>query len=226
MKDGTESPQAIFDQAVTEFNSGNFERARTLFNSIRESGVTSADLELNLAKSFYKTGNIYEALVHGQAGVFLTRVDSSARTDLELMQKSVPAGYGEVMDHPAEISWKVYSYLRPAESAFFAAFLLFVFLLGAILRKSLWTRMSVILLTLAVIFAGLSIAALPAKNLAIVKTEGAELRSTPIASAEVSMKLPAGARLLIRETRGDFIKVERSNGVNGWISKEAASRLL
>jgi len=226
MDDGAVSPQVAFDQAVKEFNSGNAQQALSLFQSIRKTGFSSADLELNLSKAYFKTGDSFHALEHAQAGVFLTRINSEARNDLKTIQKAVPAGYGERLDHPSEISWTIYSYIRPSEGFAVGAFLLFLFLLGAVLRRSLWTRASVLMLSVATISILLGVAALPAKTLALVNSEGAELRSSPIKSADVSMRIPAGSRIKIRQIRGEFAEIERPNSFRGWVSTSSVSKVL
>ncbi len=226
MKDGSLTPQAAFDQAVKEFNSGNLDQAKALFLSLRESGLTSPALELDLSKVYFKSGNTVKALEHAQSGIFLDRLDSSARLDLKLIQKSVPAGYGEAMDHPVEYSWKIYSYVRPNEAAAGAALIFFLFLVGALLRRSLWTRASIAAFSMAVVLGLSSLAGLPAKSLAVVLESGAELRSSPIESAEISVKVPPGARVRIRQTRGKFVEIERPSGFRGWVTKTSISRLL
>jgi hypothetical protein len=238
MSDGTQSseqsseqspqqaPQTAFDQAVSEYNAGNFERAKVLFQSISESGLSSSDLELNYSKALFKLGNAYQALQHAQAGVLLSRFDSGARSDLEAIQKSVPAGYGESMDHPVEFSWKIYSYIRPAEAGALSLFFFFLFFLGALFRRSLWTRASALIFSAGCLLLLCAFAGFPAKGIALVRDSGAELRAAPIASAETSLKLPPGSRIRIRQTRGDFLEIERPSGFRGWVKKDSVSRLL
>jgi hypothetical protein len=225
MSQETTSPQAVFDQAIAAYNSQDYGGAIDLLKAVLESGVTSADLELNLSKAYLKTGKLGDALLHAERGVFLDRWNMKARDDLKVIQRTLPGGYGEVLDHPAELSWKVHSFVRGSEALFIGVFLVFLALFHALLRMDFKGRTTLALALSGFFFLLLSAATLPARSLGILQAES-ELRSTPIASAESTLTLPAGTRVRIRQESGNFVEVERPNGFRGWIAKSSLQRLL
>ncbi len=225
MSPETSSPQEVFDQAIVAYNAKNYEEAIGLFKAIRDQGLSSADLELNLSKAYLKNNRPGEAILHAERGVFLSRWDSKAREDLAFIQKALPAGYGQNLDHPAEISWKMHSYIRGGEALFIGLLLILFGLSNAMLRSNFRGRISMSLITGGGFLLIWALATVPSKLLGTVVTE-AELRSTPILSAESVMKLPIGTRLRVRQEAGNFVEVERPNSFRGWVPKENIARLI
>jgi len=60
---------------------------------------------------------------------------------------------------------------------------------------------------------------------AIVLTSKSEVRSAPLPLATVLFNLTEGARVAIREDRGEWLFVERADGKQGWVSRSALDRI-
>ena len=60
---------------------------------------------------------------------------------------------------------------------------------------------------------------------AIVVAGETEARFAPVADSTVHFRLPEGARVAIREDRGEWVLVERADGQQGWVKSEAIGRI-
>jgi len=60
---------------------------------------------------------------------------------------------------------------------------------------------------------------------AIVVAGKSEARFAPTADATVHFQLPEGAKVAIREDRGEWIFVERADGQQGWVKADTVQRI-
>jgi len=226
MSSETTNPATAYNEAVallSQKGASNAEWGQAIAKllEVQATGVTSAPLEANLARAYYKLENYPKAIEHFEKAIHIDRFNSSYRADLAMAQAKNPGNLATRIEHPAEWGAWVSSYIRPQEALFVSCFGFLLFLAFGLMKKKIkklsWIS-AIIVFVLAISF---SLFTYSGASIAIVTSLGdVSIRSAPLASAEEVMSIKPGSRLRILDQSGEFTEVERPNVFRGWISSD------
>ena len=208
--------QKEFTDAAKLISEKKFSEAREKLLELRSKNLVSADLESNLGRALVEDGHYGHGTWHYMLAIRLDRLNGDHRRDLALAQNKVESGLALPMRDPSEWGYTVSSYLRPGEALSLASLTL---LLAAFLNlnKRATRRMTIGLIAMAILLAGLSGLGLLGRKVVIVASD-ASLRSAPLESAEVTQPVKGGARAHLIRTSGDFSEIDRTGAFRGWIN--------
>jgi hypothetical protein len=215
--------QSAYDRGISYISEGKMKDAVEVFESLLKSGVTSHDLELSLGRALIESGSVHDGLIHLHTALRLGRLDWSTRKDIEVAQSRVAEKQGTPMSHPVEWGYQISSAIRPNEILSLSLFLS-LYLASAIYTKKIQKSGKIVGSLLIALSFGVFLLASSAKNIAIAHRD-TEVRSTPLESSQVLMKIPDGARLKIVRISGAFTEIERSGSFRGWVKSEQLTPL-
>ena len=217
---GTLSPQQLFDEAAAFQSAAKFEPAIERYQALLKKGITSRDVEANLAKAYAQSKDYGRSIQHWDQAIALSRFDSDARHGLETTQALVENNLGTKMSHPAEFGHQLGSYVRMPDCLSLVVLVVIALIAHQLYGKPeqrKWARISAGILAAFLLGAAGWISY--GSSIATVVGAG-EIRSAPLESADVTDKIPSGTRLRIIRVSGSFAQVERPSGFNGWINKD------
>jgi len=214
--------QALFDQAVKALGENRFSEARKILIELRQTGVTSADLESNLALALLKTGDPGWAVYHAERALGLDRWNLDRWKELEKINSAV-FELGATSLSPVD-SWIHSSsrLLKSTESAFIGLNLGLALAFLAINKRI--TKIRLLVLGSPTLLA-LGYAAFLATGFQVAVTpKESALRRAPLESSSPQGLLKPGTRLEILRASGDFYEV-KNRQYSGWVLKKDTEKL-
>ena len=212
------NPQQVFLDGVAKVSEKKTEKALQSFQSIRATGLTSADLESNLGRLLVEQGQVGQGLIHLTTALKLNRFSSDARADLEFARSKVKSGWGQPMSHPAEWGACFATYLRPRECGIGFLFVLLAYFTFKVFQPALFSKFKqsfAVALAVCALGGGLG---LWGSSFAVL-IEESDLKVAPLESSEALLHLESGVRVRKVRASGDFIEVERAGSFRGWVLK-------
>lgn len=207
--------QALFDEGVKLLSETRYPEAKEKFIAVQKANFASADLDANLGRALVESGETGPGIYHLQKAIGQERFDSLHRNDLRFAQAKVESAWGLPMKHPAEWGEQISTYLRAPESFATSTFLILLFAALRFLRMGRG-YVRALLVAGAVVFVLFGALSLYGRSLGTL-VQDSELRSAPLASAEVTQALKSGVRLRVVRQSGDFSEVERTGAFRGWV---------
>ncbi len=216
-------------RANNEFAAGRFGEAVQLYQTLANSGETSAALFYNMGNAQYRLGELGQAILNYERALALEPQHPEAAANLRLVRDKARAlalkrsAIDRVIARATPMQYSV----AAAVAFWVAAFAL----AGVFLMR----RRSTALVALAgvglIVFAG-SVLALyslekgaDGRSLAIVTAKSIEARLATAESAGTVLALPAGSEVKILSTRGGWSYAELPNDLRGWIPANSAERV-
>lgn len=224
--------QELFDKGNTAYNDGDYKAAINYYESILDSGQTSAELYFNLANSYYKSNNIAPSIYYYEKALQLNPNDPDIRNNLEFARNMVLDDIQEVektglsriwRETISILSYNEWAWLAVTFSVLFAVFFLIYYFSRRSLLKRVFFSLSMfglVLCILAVVFAFQQRHYYTSDQFAIIFSEEAEVRSEPTLRSDEIFTLHEGTKVEVLETYQNWIKFELSNGIQGWMVKD------
>lgn len=224
--------QELFEKGNTAYNDGDYKAAINYYESILDSGQTSAELYFNLANSFYKLNNIAPSIYYYEKALQLNPNDPDIRNNLEFARNMVLDDIEEVektglsrmwREAVSILSYNEWAWMAVTFSVLFAICFLIYYFSRRTIQKRVFFSLSVLVLVLcilAVVFAFQQRDYITNDQFAIIFSEEAEARSEPTLRSDEIFTLHEGTKVEVLETYQDWIKFELANGIQGWMSKD------
>ena len=223
------------DEANELYKQDQFKEAVDAYSSIIANGDISADLFYNLGNAYYRIDEkgksiwAYESALnldpdHEDALFNLSFVNAQTVDKIDKSRKGLGHWFEGIVYSEAINFW---AYLSIACSILLALFtILFIRSASGSKRNFylLFTAILIIGLMSSVTIASLHRSRLEEKNFAIVITETAEIKMSPLDTANSSFSLGAGAKIEIIAKENGWIQIE-INGNKGWVSNDSVWEL-
>lgn len=216
---------APFDEGKAAFDKGDYRQSAVKFSeALNKSGADPA-LFYDLGSCYYMLGNYAKAYLLFSRSALLEPANSSFH---EAVKKSA----AKLSTLPPESNFLLEKagICRPDQWIGIALILVTIAFWIIYLRKKVPAGiiMAVIMLILALTTTALAISQAattysPAR--AMVVTPKAVLRSIPASSGGTSAAIPAGTEVFIKESNGNYFRVENPD-TSGWIEKSEIERFL
>lgn len=227
------NPNEKFQQANHLYQDGQFEQAKSLYEEIKNDGVTVPALEYNLGNVSYKTGHPGEAIASWIRTWRMNPRDGDVWFNLSLV--STQTGDSFFSSSPlVRMVEHIFYALNLNELSVITLLLLWIscgVTSWTILQRNKFWQMKIFL-----ILGGLILTAawwLPRFYVEQVRITGvvtvpkAEVRSGPGKQFGVGFTIPEGRRVFVMQnTDGDWIEIGSSQeGVKGWVRKEEITQI-
>lgn len=217
---------AAADQAYSE---GRFQEAVDGYQSLVQSGRSSANLFYDLGNAWFRLGDFGKAILNYERALALDPRHPEAAANLRLAQdeaRALELRKDRVERYVAMATTTQYS---------FAAAVGFWFALFGVTRLFFVGRRSpswIVLIALAVVVTGISVFALytiengaRGNALAIVTGKDIVARLATADNASTVLALPAGSEIKVLSERGDWIYAALPNDQRGWIPAKSAEKV-
>jgi tetratricopeptide (TPR) repeat protein len=217
---------------------GEYEMAVQAYQSIIDSGYTSAELYYNLGNAYYKSHDITMALVNYERARILKPNDPEIQHNLAIAREFVvdrievlpefflrKAYVGFVKIFDADI-WALVSVVTFGLAL--GLFLAYFFMKRLFFRKiSFWTGVLFIIMAAANFLFALQQNNLVTKhNQAIILTPSVTIKSSPDEDSGTDLfLLHEGTKVTISDELGDWREVVLSDGNSGWLKESDLIRL-
>lgn len=222
----------LFQEANTAYNEGNYSEAINTYERILENGETSADLYYNLANAHYKLSHIAPSIYYYEKALQLKPNDKDTANNLEFarnmviddIEKVPEAGLSKMVNNTiSKLSLDGWAWMAIVSSLIFAIFFLLYYFSAGTKLKRLFFGVSMLFLIVSlgsVGFAYQQQLSIQNSQYAIIFSEEVPVRSEPNLRSDELFFLHEGTKLEVLETFQDWIKLELSNGAQGWITKK------
>jgi tetratricopeptide (TPR) repeat protein len=227
----------LFEEANEAYANGDFETAISKYEKILENGETSAAVYYNLGNAHYKLNNVAPSIFYYEKALQLNPADEDVQNNIEFARSmtidDIPVneemGFQKsVNQFISTFSYNTWAYLSIAFSIIFVIlFLLYYFSRKPVIKRSLFGAAVLIFLLggISVFFAFQQQEIQFNNQFAIVFSEEAEVKNEPSQRGEAAFNLHEGTKAKVLEEYQGWVKIELSNGTQGWVENNNLKRL-
>jgi tetratricopeptide (TPR) repeat protein len=227
------SVEQVFGQANAAYKEGRYDAAIEDDKKIIATGFESGNLYYNLGNSYFKKGEMGQAVLNYERALGLIPHDSDARSNYGYVLSSMglsPALFGNRFERLAQRLFE--GLAMDALTVFLSVsyILIVLVLIGFLYIPGFKKTGRIILVVLAVLLV-LSAVSLNRRirlfrHGAIVITKEAKAQFEPVEGATTYFKLAEGQKVETIEESGNWFKVRRPDGKTGWVDKSALGALF
>ncbi|MDF1548879.1 MAG: tetratricopeptide repeat protein [Bacteroidales bacterium] len=228
----TEEDYKVLSQANKAYVEGNFQTAVEKYETLINSGLSSADLYYNLGNSYYRVGNYKAAILNYERAKLLKPNDENILTNLEFSERYVQ---DKIEDVPkfflvrwidaftnmfSEKTWAIISILTFI--SFLLLIILFLFSKTLIIRKiSFYFGVITIFLSLVSFYSSYrQNTKLTNHNTAIVFSPAVTVKSSPLENGTDLFIIHEGLKVIITDSSDGWKEIKLSDGKVGWLPAE------
>jgi tetratricopeptide (TPR) repeat protein len=223
--------QNSFEKGNAFYQKGNYEDAITAYESVLNSKKESAELYFNLANCYYKLNKVAPAIYNYEKALVLNPNDAEIQNNLLFAHKMtideikvVPkVGFAKLLrDFTGIFHFDTWAWITVAFSGLFLLFFIGYYFSQLTLSKRIFFIGMFVLVFLILLS---TLAALFEKSHdtnerpAIVFAEVAQIKSEPKSSSSDVFTLHEGAKVYLHESIENWVKIELTDGSEGWIEK-------
>ena len=210
------------EEGYTKFQDGDLKGAIEVWEGVLEKEAGSATLHYNLGSALYRSGDVPKAIAHWRLGRVLSPRDANVVHNLAVARSEL----SDVIE-PVDTQPPLLQVATAMEWGLTGCLLLLVASLGlwlAPLRRRLgpWPAVGIAVIGALLMWVSLSGASrLSQQPGAVVKSDGAFLRSLATRRSDVVSRLLGGTELGVEGSHDGFVLVRTSGQVRGWIPMDA-----
>ena len=222
--------QSSFEKGNALYQKGQYQQAVDVYESIiKEDKQQSAELYFNLANSYYKLNKVAPSIYNDEKALVLKPHDPDVLNNLKFAKKltideikEVPkVGFAKLIQNFTGIfNYNTWAKISVGIAfAFLLAFIGYYFSQLTLSKRIYFIIMFVLLVALLLsVSAGMSEKShFDNDRPAIVFAELSEVHSEPRKAGSAILVLHEGAKVYVKETVGQWKKIELTDGTEGWI---------
>ncbi|MBO4558080.1 MAG: BatD family protein [Bacteroidales bacterium] len=226
-----------WEQAAQAYSSGDYQAALDAYLDIEQSGLVSDKLYYNIANSYYKTGALGESILYYEKALKLNPSYDDAKFNLAIARESVLDRI-EVVPEFILVKWiRDIKYLLSSNAWAWVALALMVLVALALLgfrflgRRGSRTLSFVLACVLFLLSVSAWILALSERHdivsqkEAIVMLPVSSVKSSPGEDGKALFILHEGTKVCVLDSVGNWLKVQISDGRQGWIPAADIARI-
>lgn len=227
----------MFEEGNEAYSAGNYKEAVRQYEQVLENGETSAEVYYNLGNAYYKLEEVAPAIFYFEKALQLAPNDEDIQTNLAFAREMTVDAVEEIEttgvdrftnDIVSSFGANVWGWLAVAFSfSFLILFGLYYFSTSPV-KKRIFFTIGMVGLGFAIVSATLGYfkySEMRENNFAIIFTESVEIKNEPNLRANEIFTLHEGTKVEIKETFQDWIKVELTDGKQGWMQREQVKTL-
>ncbi len=224
-----ENNTQLWEKANAFYTTEEYQQALSIYEQIIQSGEESAKLYFNLGNSYYKTGDVNNAILFFERAKVLAPHDNDIEFNLQIANQFVVTKIEE-LPQPFFLRWRSsVTDKYPADTwatISIGAFFLFLILLGffifsrraAIKRAAFWIGI------VAVIFSGFTFSfsnqqkkEIKNRNHAIVFCPRVTVKSSPTQTGTDLFLIYEGLKIEITDSLNTWTEIKLADGNEGWL---------
>lgn len=219
------------------YQAEKYQQAINAYQSILDQNMESVEVYFNLGNSYYKSGDLANAILYFEKAKLLAPNDEDIQFNLELANKFVVDKIDSI-PQPFFVKWinKIATLLH-ADQWGYTSIVLFILalILGAIYFisgkpsiKKLTFSFGIVVLILSLIAFGFGFKEknkIQNRNTAIVFAPTVTVKASPDNSGTALFVVHEGLKVEIIEELGNWIEIKISDGNTGWVKKEIVERI-
>ncbi len=225
--------QSGFERGNALYQKGKYEEAISAYETILDSKKESAELYFNLANCYYKLNKVAPAIYNYEKALVLNPNDSEIQNNLAFAHKLtideikvVPkVGFAKLLrDFTGAFHYNTWAWITVALSGFFLLFFLGYYFSQLTSSKRIFfigMFMIVFLILLSGLAAIFEKSHFENERPAIVFAEITQVKSEPKSSSSDVFMLHEGAKVFLHESIENWVKIELTDGSEGWIENSA-----
>lgn len=229
--------EVLFDKANEQYGEGNYREAIRLYEQILSEGETSVAVYYNLGNAFYKMDSIGPSIYYFEKALQLDPGDPDVLNNIAQAREetidAIPVREEAGIRQAVKKFISVFSLNTWAISAVVFSFLFaLLFLTYYFTKKPLVKRilfggfvLLFLLLILAIFFSFEQQELQKSNSYAIVFSEEAAVRDEPTLREDTAFFLHEGTKAKVLEDYQEWVKVELSDGSQGWMRNEDLRKL-
>ncbi len=227
----------LFEEANEAYANDDFETAINKYEEILENGETSVATYYNLGNAHYKLNNVAPSIYYYEKALQLDPTDEDVQNNIEFARSmtidDIPVveetGFQKrINQFLSTFSYNTWAYFSIALSIIFVVvFLFYYFSRKPLIKRTLFGVAIFIFLLggISVFFAFHQQEIQFNNQFAIIFTEEAAVKNEPSERAETAFSLHEGTKAKVLEDYQGWVKLELSNGTQGWIENNNLKRL-
>jgi len=222
-----------FEKGNALYQKGKYEEAIAAYETILDSKKESAELYFNLANCYYKLNKVAPAIYNYEKALVLNPSDSEIQNNLAFAHKLtideikvVPkVGFAKLLrDFTGAFHYNTWAWITVALSGIFLLFFIGYYFSQLTFSKRIFfigMFMIVFLILLSGLAAIFEKSHFESERPAIVFAEIAQVKSEPKSSSSDVFMLHEGAKVFLHESIENWVKIELTDGSEGWIESSA-----
>jgi tetratricopeptide (TPR) repeat protein len=226
---GFSQNESLFEKANTAYQNGKYQEAVEGYESILESGETSAELYYNLGNAHYKLNNVAPSIYYFEKALQLAPDDKDVQNNIAFarnmaiddIEEVEQTGIGQWLNGLTSIfNFTTWAILAVVFSALFVVLFLFYYFSYKAQSKRLFfgaAMLSLLLCIVSIIFGFQQQAYIQNNQYAIIFSEEVEVRDEPNLRGDASFELHEGTRARVLEDFQEWSRIELANGAQGWV---------
>lgn len=228
---------ALFNKATQDYANENYEAAIRKYKKILKDDDVSAALYYNLGNAEYKLNHIAPSIFYYEKALQLAPNDADIQNNLAFAQNmridaidELPkTGLSKIIDGLiSKLSFNGWAWLAIMASVFFTISIILYYFAHISWRKRLYFGFAIIFLLVGIV--GVSFAYAQqniqqSKKYAIIFAEEGSVKSGPNRTQDQVFLLHEGTKVKVLDAFNGFLKIELSDGRQGWITKKDLKQL-
>lgn len=221
--------QSVFYQGNAHYSEEKFEQAIDDYESILSSGFASGQLYYNLGNAYFKDGKLGKAVLNYLKARRLIPKDADLKANLNYARSLIKGGV-----IIPERNWFTRIFFKAAYSCSLNEItlrssilycILSILLVLAIVSKALrklWSYLSALALVLLIICASfffVQFQQVVLRQEAVIVVDRVDSKFEPLDTATTFFMVYEGERVTVTASKGEWIKVKRPDGRQGWIKR-------
>jgi tetratricopeptide (TPR) repeat protein len=223
--------KSLFEQANSEYKKGNYDTAIVLYQTITKSGFESAELYFNIGNAYFKKKDIAHSILYFERAKQLSPNDDEILFNLQLSQTLIVDKINVLPEFFLKRWWRIFSEVFSSDSWAKISITLFVLTLILLALYLFSNRIIIKKIAFAVAIISISFSIISfshsyrlktineSKSSAIVMTASVTIKSSPDETGTELFVLHEGAKVMIIDEVGEWIRIKIADGNNGWLKR-------
>ncbi|WP_425234965.1 tetratricopeptide repeat protein [Ulvibacterium sp.] len=221
--------EAIFEQATSAYNDGDYEKAINHYLEILDNGEHSASLYFNLGNSYYKINQIAPSIYYYEKALLLKPNDPEIRNNLayaqnmtlDAIEKMPQTGfskiYGKITGFLSFDQWAISAVVFTI--LFVALYIAFFYFRYASRKRIAFISgiISLIVALISMVFAFVQYNDFRKDRPAIVFSEEVIIKSEPNNRSQEVFTLHEGTKIHVLDSLNEWKKIRIEDGKTGWL---------
>ena len=228
---------ALFEEANEAYANNDFETAVSKYEKILENGETSVAVYYNLGNAYYKLNNVAPSIYYFEKALQLDPTDEDVQNNIEFARSmtiddipvSEETGFQKTINSfISTFSYNTWAFIAIALSVIFVVLFLLYYFSRTSLQKRIFFGLAMFVFVLggmSVFFAFQQQEIQFNNQFAIIFADEAPVRNEPSQRGDAAFSLHAGTKTKVLEDYQGWVKIELSNGTQGWVENSYLKRL-
>ncbi len=226
----------LYAKANEVYKAGNYDSAQALYSEIIQNGMISSELFYNLGNTFFKKGNISEAILFYERALRLSPNDEDVRYNLDIANTYITDKITPLDNVFFTKWWESITYAFSVTTwavmiiilLFISSALISIYFIASHRKiKQLGLIGGAVLFSLSVLVVFVTNSAFNRLNAehAIVFSPTVNVKSEPTLNSTDQFVIHEGLKVEILDTDGDWTRIRLSDGNSGWLQSQSIEHI-